>query len=146
MFDVNELVGRNCSQPGLKPWQPPQWCGGDPLPWNTSSVRMLLEHLHARLDPTLIAFELVSDIQAFSLRAGMIQFLRAANHRAMSFSCRLISPRRGPSKMWRPLQNWSRRSGTRRTTAVLLPGRRQSMLRGPKFAIHRDAICAPMRT
>ena len=27
MFDFNEIVGRNCTHEGIKPWQPAHWCG-----------------------------------------------------------------------------------------------------------------------
>ena len=54
LFDLNVLVGRNCTQPEpRKPdaiaashGVPNEWCGDHPAPWNTSSVRVLLEHIH----------------------------------------------------------------------------------------------------
>ena len=45
LFDLDELEGRNCTQPALKPWQPPQWCGDPAAPWDTAPLRGLLEHV-----------------------------------------------------------------------------------------------------
>ena len=50
VFDFNELTGRNCTQPGPKPWQPPQFCGEAPATWNTTSVLLLLRHIERRQD------------------------------------------------------------------------------------------------
>jgi hypothetical protein len=66
MFNVNELVGRNCSHPGKKPWQPPQWCGDSPASWDTTSVRRLLEFVRdhqqgGRMEPP-VAFELGNEL------------------------------------------------------------------------------------
>ena len=70
LFDLNVLVGRDCTQPepprhpgtagttgttgttggsggvGAGQGVPNEWCGDDPAPWNTSAVRVLLEHIH----------------------------------------------------------------------------------------------------
>ena len=45
MFDLNELIGRNCTQP-----KPPknEWCGDSPAPWETAPVRAMLAHIEER--------------------------------------------------------------------------------------------------
>lgn len=45
MFDLNELIGRNCSQP-----KPPknEWCGDTPAPWNVAPIIALLQHIEGR--------------------------------------------------------------------------------------------------
>jgi len=52
LFDLNVLVGRNCTQPEphrrrtvVGKGVPGEWCGASPAPWNTSAVRALLEHI-----------------------------------------------------------------------------------------------------
>ena len=45
LFDLNELLGRNCSQKGQKPWQPDEWCGDKPAKWDTKPIKSLLEYI-----------------------------------------------------------------------------------------------------
>jgi hypothetical protein len=63
MFDFNELTGRDCSLPGPQPWQPAQYCGENPAPWNTTKVKMLLEHIRdLDRDADLVGFELGNEL------------------------------------------------------------------------------------
>eukprot|EP01047_Picozoa_sp_COSAG01_P041988 COSAG01_NODE_3641_length_5838_cov_3.651333_2_plen_1151_part_00 len=80
LFDLNVLVGRNCTQP--EPHQHPdlvtagkgvpnEWCGDNPLPWNTSAVRVLLQHVFGNSNRTgslarnrFVGFELGNELFA----------------------------------------------------------------------------------
>ena len=62
LFDLNQLSGRNCTQPGPKPWQPAQWCGDSPAPWDTAPVRALLTHVRSRGLEGLVGFELGNEL------------------------------------------------------------------------------------
>ena len=46
LFDLNELVGRNCTEAGKR--GKGEWCGDAPSPWETKPVLALLQHLAAR--------------------------------------------------------------------------------------------------
>ena len=84
LFDLNVLVGRNCTQlePGGGPdassssssssshvgkGVPNEWCGDNPAPWNTSTVTMLLNYfLNASLTRPrqVLGFELGNELFA----------------------------------------------------------------------------------
>lgn len=67
LFDLNELVGRNCSQQGHKATQKPEWCGDEPAPWDTKPVLALLQHIAARNKtgrPVPVGFELGNELFA----------------------------------------------------------------------------------
>eukprot|EP00966_Prymnesium_polylepis_P152146 3514543-Prymnesium_polylepis.1 len=74
LFDLNELIGRNCSKHGPhngrfnKPGSP-EWCGGSgagvgPAPWETAPVRALLAHIKRRGLDGLVGFELGNELYA----------------------------------------------------------------------------------
>ena len=62
LFDLNELAGRNCTQPspGGGEQQKSQWCGDRPAAWDTAPVRALLQHVHDRGMHGVVGFERVS--------------------------------------------------------------------------------------
>lgn len=62
LFNVNEIVGRTCTNPGPKPWNPEEWCGDHPAAWDTSSVRVLLQHVRDRGLEGLVGFELGNEL------------------------------------------------------------------------------------
>lgn len=62
LFDLNELAGRNCTRPGVKPWQPAQWCGDPPAAWDTGPLRGLLEHIRSRDLEGFIGFEVGNEL------------------------------------------------------------------------------------
>jgi len=64
MFDLNELTGRNCSQKGLKPWQPDEWCGDKPLVWDTKPLRAFLEAIRDEglVSEGIMGFELGNEL------------------------------------------------------------------------------------
>jgi hypothetical protein len=83
LFDLNVLVGRNCTQPEPRrpdadagavaagQGVPNEWCGDSPAPWNTSAVRVLLEHIHgssnrsgALTSDRFVGFELGNELFA----------------------------------------------------------------------------------
>ena len=47
IFDLNELIGRNCSQPSRNghAGKGPEWCGDVPARWDLAPVRALLQHI-----------------------------------------------------------------------------------------------------
>ena len=65
MFDLNELTGRDCTQ-AYGGSDKDEFCGDDPLLWNTTSVEMLLRHVRdkdaSRLS-SFIGFELGNELQ-----------------------------------------------------------------------------------
>lgn len=63
MFDFNEITGRDCTLPGPKPWQPAQYCGDNPAPWNTTNLKMFLEHIRdLNRDADMVGFELGNEL------------------------------------------------------------------------------------
>jgi len=64
LFDLNELSGRNCSQPGPKPWQPAEWCGDEPAAWDLKPMRALLQHVRDRGLEGVVGFELGNELFA----------------------------------------------------------------------------------
>ena len=87
LFDLNVLTGRNCTQPEphhqahtlgkgeegdetVGKGVPDEWCGEHPAPWDTTPVRMMLEHIRKSnlgnsLTPhSLVGFELGNELFA----------------------------------------------------------------------------------
>jgi hypothetical protein len=46
LFDLNELIGRNCTEAGKR--GKGEWCGDAPSPWDTRPVLKLLQHIERR--------------------------------------------------------------------------------------------------
>ena len=46
LFDLNELIGRNCTEAGKR--GKGEWCGDAPSPWETRPVLALLQHIAGR--------------------------------------------------------------------------------------------------
>ena len=62
LFDLNELIGRNCTWPGPHPWNPPEWCGDKPATWDLAPVRGLLTHIAQRGLEGIVGFELGNEL------------------------------------------------------------------------------------
>merc|ERR1711924_1630 len=62
LLDVNEIIGRTCTRPGPKPWNPAQWCGDQPSDWDIATVRVLLEHVRDKGLEGVVGFELGNEL------------------------------------------------------------------------------------
>ena len=67
LFDLNELIGRNCTQPIPSNPAKSEWCGDPPAPWDIAPVISLLEHVHARNEsglPAPLGYEMGNELFA----------------------------------------------------------------------------------
>mmetsp|Transcript_41041 Transcript_41041/g.80511 ORF Transcript_41041/g.80511 Transcript_41041/m.80511 type:complete len:515 (-) Transcript_41041:152-1696(-) len=61
LFDLNELIGRNCGQSKDGKHQ---WCGDKPAAWDTAPVQLLLAHIKDKGFGNIAGFELGNELWA----------------------------------------------------------------------------------
>ena len=144
LFDLNVLAGRNCTQPDPHPRAhtvgmghetfgkgvPDEWCGDHPAPWNTSTVRMLLEHIrNSNLSDSLsphrfVGFELGNELFApkhITPRTAAGDIATAAELLRSVWAQNVPSDGRQPPRLYATGTNDCQRRNNSGTMAALLP-------------------------